>query len=129
MAEMASLPRAGFWVRLAATALDLLVVIMPLAIVDLAEYFLVPWIAYHVVLWAWRGTTVGGVVCRLKVVRSDGQPLNVAVALVRALASVLSALALFLGFFWAGWTRERLAWHDMIAGTAIVKVPQGTPLI
>jgi uncharacterized RDD family membrane protein YckC len=127
--EMSSLPRAGFWIRTAATALDLLVVLMPLAVLDLAEYFLIPWVVYHVVLWAWRGTTVGGVVCRLKIVRSDGQPLNFAVALVRSLASVLSAFALCLGFFWAGWTRERLAWHDMIAGTAIVKVPQGTPLI
>lgn len=127
--EMSSLPRAGFWIRTAATALDLLVVLMPLAVIDLANYFLIPWVVYHVLLWAWRGTTVGGVVCRLKVVRSDGSPLNFAVALVRSLASVLSAFALGLGFFWAGWTKERLAWHDMIAGTAIVKVPQGTPLI
>jgi uncharacterized RDD family membrane protein YckC len=102
---------------------------MPLAILDLPEYFFIPWAVYHIVLWTWRGTTVGGVVCRLKVVRIDGQPLSFVVALVRSLASVLSAVALCLGFFWVGWTRERLAWHDMVAGTTIVKVPQGTPLI
>jgi uncharacterized RDD family membrane protein YckC len=128
-AEMASIPRAGFWVRLAATLLDLLIVGIPLLVLELGDYFLLPWVAYHVVMWTWRGTTIGGIVCRLKVVRSDGQSLNFAVALVRSLASILSALAFGLGFFWAGWTRDRLAWHDMIAGTTIVRVPQGTPLL
>jgi uncharacterized RDD family membrane protein YckC/cytoskeletal protein CcmA (bactofilin family) len=127
--ELTSLPRAGFWIRTGASALDLLVVLMPLAVMDGAKYFLFAWLAYHTAFWAWRGTTVGGVVCRLKIVRTDGKPLNFAVALVRALAGVLSAFALFLGFFWAGWTREKLGWHDMIAGTAVVRVPVGSPLI
>jgi uncharacterized RDD family membrane protein YckC len=36
---------------------------------------------------------------------------------------------LFLGFFWAGWTREKTAWHDLIAGTVIVRMPRGIPLL
>lgn len=127
--ELTSLPRAGFWIRTGAAALDLLIVLMPLAVMDGAKYFLFVWLAYHIAFWAWRGTTVGGVVCRLKIVRTDGKRLNFAVALVRALAGVLSAFALFLGFFWAGWTREKLGWHDMIAGTSIVRVPAGSSLI
>ncbi|MFM1945410.1 MAG: hypothetical protein RI897_4392 [Verrucomicrobiota bacterium] len=127
--ELTTLPRAGFWIRTGATALDLLIVLMPLAVMDGAKYFLFVWLAYHIAFWAWRGTTVGGVVCRLKIVRTDGKRLNFAVALVRALAGVLSAFALFLGFFWAGWTREKLGWHDMIAGTSIVRVPAGSSLI
>jgi uncharacterized RDD family membrane protein YckC len=102
---------------------------VPLALVGLPDYFLAPWIAYHVAFWTWKGTTVGGVVCRLKVVRTDGQPLNFPVALVRSLASFLSAAAVFIGFFWVGWTRERLSWHDRIAGTAIVKAPPGINLL
>ena len=128
-AELATLPRAGFWIRTAATLLDLLVVLVPLALIGLPDYFLIPWIAYHVGFWTWKGTTVGGVVCRLKVVRLDGQTLNFPIALVRSLASLLSAIALFLGFFWVGWTRERLAWHDRIAGTTIVKVPARITLL
>jgi uncharacterized RDD family membrane protein YckC/cytoskeletal protein CcmA (bactofilin family) len=128
-AELASLPRAGFWIRTAATLLDFLVVLLPLALMRIPEYFLIPWIAYHVAFWAYKGTTIGGVVCRLKVVRLDGQPLNFPVALVRSLSSFLSALVLFLGFFWVGWTRQRLAWHDRIAGTTIVRVPVGIALL
>jgi len=128
-AELASLPRSGFWIRTAATFLDLLVVLVPLALIGLPDYFLIPWIAYHVAFWTWKGTTVGGVVCRLKLVRLDGQPLNFSIALVRSLASFLSAIALFLGFFWVGWTRQRLAWHDRIAGTTIVRVPAEITLL
>ena len=68
-------------------------------------------------------------VCNLKVVRLDGRPMDVGVALVRALGSIFSFLALGIGFFWAGWSSERQSWHDKIAGTTIVKVPKGIPLI
>ena len=87
------------------------------------------WIAYHVGMWLWKGTTIGGIVCSLKVVRVDGRPLDFPVALVRGLASVFSFLALCVGFFWAGWTPEKQSWHDKIAGTVIVKVPRGVSLI
>jgi uncharacterized RDD family membrane protein YckC len=59
----------------------------------------------------------------------DGQPVTFWVALVRSLASFFSALALFLGFFWAGWDREKQAWHDKIAGTMVVRLPKGAGLI
>jgi uncharacterized RDD family membrane protein YckC len=65
----------------------------------------------------------------LKVVRTDGTPVTVLVALVRCLFSFLSGLVLFLGFFWIGWDHEKQGWHDKIAGTVVVKVPEGLALI
>lgn len=131
-AELASLPRAGFWIRAAAAALDVLLLawlVAPLPGSVLGPFFVLVLIAYHAAFWAWKGTTLGGLVCGLKVVRTDGRPLDRAVALVRALAAVFSAAPLFLGFFWAGWSAERRSWHDLIAGTLVVKVPRGEPLI
>jgi uncharacterized RDD family membrane protein YckC len=131
-AELASLPRAGFWLRTAAAALDVLLLawlVAPLPGSVPGPFFVLVLIAYHAAFWAWKGTTLGGLVCGLKVVRTDGRPLDRSVALVRALAAVFSALPLFLGFFWAGWSAERRSWHDLIAGTLIVKVPRGEPLI
>lgn len=122
-------PRVGFWMRTGATALDLLLVVALLSVVGAQRHFLIFWICYHAALWAWKGTTIGGVVFGLKIIRRDGRPLDAPVAVVRALSALLSAAALFLGFFWVGWTREKLAWHDLIAGTAIVKMPPGTALI
>lgn len=119
--------RAGFWIRFAAAALDLLLLSWLVPFSD--KWFVLIWIAYHIGLWAWRGTTIGGIVCRLKVVRTSGSPIDFGVALVRSLSSVFSAVPLFLGFFWVGWSSERQSWHDMIAGTVIVRVPKGVSLI
>jgi len=123
------MPRAGFWIRLTATALDFVALCWILMLPHLDSFFLFFWIAYQIGMWSWKGTTIGGIVCNLKVVRLDGKNADVAVCLVRGLASIFSALPLLLGFFWVGWTRERQSWHDKIAGTVIVRVPKGISLI
>lgn len=131
-AQMALLPRAGFWIRAGAAALDVLLLAWltaPLPGPLMGPFFVLVLIAYHAAFWTWKGTTLGGIVCGLKVIRADGRPVDAAVAVVRALAAVFSALPLFLGFFWAGWSAERRSWHDLIAGTLVVKVPKGEPLI
>ena len=33
-------------------------------------------LAYHIGFWTWKGTTVGGIICQLRVVRVDGAPLR-----------------------------------------------------
>lgn len=120
------MPRVGFWLRLLATLIDAALVVFIVArVLHLPKWVPLFWTAYHIAMWAWIGTTVGGLVFRLKIVRTDGQPIDFAVALVRSLSSFLSAAALFLGFFWAGWTQDRQAWHDRIAGTVVVKLPRG----
>jgi len=80
-------------------------------------------------MWTWKGTTIGGIVMGIKVVRTDGRDVDFAVALVRSIASVFSALVFGLGFFWAGWSRDKQSWHDKIAGTIIVRVPREMALI
>jgi uncharacterized RDD family membrane protein YckC len=144
--DFARLPRAGFWLRFAAVLLDLILVTIVTNIIvphlPIFRYLrrdlgvsvdnpagLLIWLAYHVGMWMWRGTTIGGIICSLKVVRVDGRPLDFGVALVRALGSIFSFVALGIGFFWAGWSSERQSWHDKIAGTTIVKVPKGVSLI
>ena len=135
-------PRAGFWVRFLATLLDWIMfsllffgggnLLLPHAILNHLEpgRLVVPvWIAYHVGMWTWKGTTIGGIILGLKVVRVDGQPLEFGVALIRSLAALLSFGAMCLGFFWAGWSREKQSWHDKIAGTIIVKAPKGLSLL
>jgi len=138
--EFAVMPRAGFWLRFAASLVDFLLFVFLFWIVPQSTllswfihattpFFVILWLTYHVAMWTWKGATIGGMVCKLKVVRADGSPVDFGVALVRALAGVISFMAAGLGFFWAGWTREKQSWHDQIAGTIIVKLPQGMPLV
>jgi uncharacterized RDD family membrane protein YckC len=92
-------------------------------------YPLVVALAYFAGMWAWKGTTIGGVVLSLRVVRLDNGPVTFPVALVRGLGAALSAVVLFLGFLWIAWDDEKQGWHDRIAGTVVVRLPRGTPLV
>lgn len=38
----------------------------------------------------------------------------------RAVFSLISGYALFLGYLWALWEPQRRTWHDLIAGTKVV---------
>lgn len=121
------LPRVGFWRRFFATIIDLCVFVIPFAIFHGFGWVL--WFIYHIAMWSYKGATIGDIVLGIKIVREDGRPLTFPVAMVRALGALLSAFVLFIGFFWAGWSREKKAWHDYIAGTIVVKPPHSTPII
>jgi len=120
-------PRAGFWIRMAAGFLDFIL----LVIVGHFHFLLFCFccVAYFTGLIGWKGTTVGGIILRLQVVRADGQPLTFLVAFVRALAGMFAALVGFLGFFWIAWDPEKQGWHDKIAGTVVVRLPHSPALL
>jgi uncharacterized RDD family membrane protein YckC len=129
ISEAITLPRASFWERMGAAFLDFILVCILGVIVGGPPLFFLVALAYFAGMWAWKGTTVGGVVLNLKVVRLDDQPVTFVVALVRGLAAGFSVIVLFLGFFWMIWDREKQTWHDKIAGTVVVRQPRGMPLV
>jgi uncharacterized RDD family membrane protein YckC len=120
-------PRAGFWERMGAGFLDIALISVTTALVGPVSLLVA--IAYFSGMWAWKGTTVGGIVLNLQVVREDGKPLNFLAAFVRSLAATFSILALFLGFFWIGWDPQKQGWHDKIAGTVVVRLPRAISLV
>ena len=124
-----ALPRAGFGERLGAALLDAVVVALLFALVGGPPVGWLLALLYFAGFWTWRGTTVGGVVFKLRVVRLDGRPLRLEVALVRALGAVVSTAALFLGFLWIAWDPDRQSWHDKLVGTVVVRLPQSPPLL
>ncbi len=132
-----TLPRVGFWIRVLASLLDCVMLgIVTAMSSSLFHGWLTPggslpfWFAiYCIVMWATKGTTIGGIICGLKVVRIDDRPLDWSVAIVRALGGFLSLAVAGLGFVWVAFDDEKQSWHDKIAGTTIVKVPKGTALL
>ena len=85
--------------------------------------------AYGAVMWKLRGSTIGGIVFDLQVVRLDGRDIDWATAIVRALACFLSVAAAGLGFIWIAFDHDKQAWHDKIAGTVVVRVAKGMSLV
>jgi uncharacterized RDD family membrane protein YckC len=126
----AAMPRAGFWIRMAALLLDVLLVGIAMSLLHpFGNFHIMVLAIYGAVMWKLRGTTVGGIVCDLHVVRLDGRPLDWETAIVRALGCFLSLFVVFLGFIWIAFDRDNQAWHDKIAGTVVVRAKRGAPLL
>jgi uncharacterized RDD family membrane protein YckC len=123
-------PRAGFWIRMAALLIDLVLVCVIVAMLDTPEEIgLIALAAYGAVMWKLKGTTIGGIVCGLKVVRRDGGEINWDTAIVRALSCFLSLIVAGLGFLWIVFDEEGQAWHDKIAGTLVVRLTKPESLV
>jgi uncharacterized RDD family membrane protein YckC len=126
----AGLPRAGFWIRMAALLLDTLLVGFLMGMLHHGFHLqLLVLATYGAVMWKLRGSTVGGIVFDLHVVRLDDRPVDWETAIVRALGCFLSLAVIGLGFFWIGFDAGKQAWHDKIAGTVVVRVRKGVPLV
>jgi uncharacterized RDD family membrane protein YckC len=123
-AVTADLPRAGFWLRMAALLLDVLLVGVVGSILWVSHVFLVILATYGAAMWKLRGCTVGGIVFDLRVVRVDGRPMDWETSIVRALSCFLSLAVAGLGFLWIAFDGANQAWHDKIAGTVVVRVPK-----
>jgi uncharacterized RDD family membrane protein YckC len=130
--DLALFPRATFLDRVMAFALDcvligIVVLLLDLSRSDSAFPFLL--LVYHVAFWAWKGTTLGGIVVGLRIIRIRGGDFRFADALVRALSSLFSLAALGIGCFWMLQDPEHQMWHDKIAGTVVVKVPRELAIV
>jgi uncharacterized RDD family membrane protein YckC len=120
----ASMPRAGFWIRMAALLIDILLVGFAMSVLHhVVHLHLLVLAAYGAVMWKLRGSTVGGIIFDLRVVRVDGRAVDWETAIVRALGCFLSLAVAGLGFIWIAFDGANQAWHDKIAGTVVVRVP------
>ena len=141
-AELAQFPRAAFLDRAAAFVIDVVLVLFVVNLLDNSFRYreddvMFPFlILYFIAFWAWKGTTIGGIVVNLRVVKTNGGDLSFLESLVRGLTGILSFGALGLGVLWilrsdliaSDGRPARQAWHDLAAGTYVVKVPKGYPL-
>jgi uncharacterized RDD family membrane protein YckC len=125
----ATLPRAGFGIRMGALLLDLILIGIVTHQLHGHDIHLILLAAYGAVMWKLKGSTIGGIICGLHVVRVDGRPIDWPTAIVRALGCFLSLAVVGLGFIWIAIDHDRQGWHDKIAGTAVVRAPKGASLL
>jgi uncharacterized RDD family membrane protein YckC len=81
-------------------------------------------IGYYTFFWTLVGFTPGKAILGLKVVRKNGAKLSFGRSLLRFFSYWISAIPLFLGYFWVLWDPKRQAWHDKIAGTQVLYIPK-----
>lgn len=128
-AAHAGMERATFWQRMGALALDAVLVGVVLHLIGgSGGHLLLALAIYGCVMWVLKGTTIGGSVLGLQVVRLDGKAIDWGTGIVRALGCFLSLVVVFLGFIWIAIDPEKQAWHDRIAGTVVVRKPGGSAL-
>ena len=134
---------AGFWVRVGASLIDsilLMLVTTPLLVaiygwagldygyavrstgfVDILVTWILPVVA---VIWFWvkmQGTP-GKLLLSLRVVDAKtGRNLSVGQSFARYLGYFVSAIPLGLGLLWVGFDSKKQGWHDKIAGTVVVR--------
>lgn len=91
---------------------------LTLVLTAAAELLFIP--LYFVVFWRLTGATPGKMLMGLRVVHSDSAKIAWPRGVLRYVGYFLSALPLFLGFFWVLGDRQRQGWHDKLAGTRVV---------
>ena len=76
---------------------------------------------YATVSWRRGGQTLGMRPWRMKVVAADGAAPGWKALWLRYVTGTLSLAFAGLGFWWAWFDRDRLAWHDRLSGTRMVR--------
>lgn len=95
---------------------------MALPMVVLMLVALVLGFGYYPFFWVRGGQTLGMKIFGLYVVRdSDGGPVGVGQAILRLVGYWIDALVFYLGFIWVLIDQRRRGWHDLIAGTVVIK--------
>lgn len=123
----------GFWYRFGAGFFDLIILTVATSPLFMILVFKespqlintvignVCMMVYLTFFWIRRAATPGNWLFSHRVVDyRTGQNLSIKQSVIRFLASWLSGLALFLGFLWVLWDKEKRSWHDKMAGTVVL---------
>jgi uncharacterized RDD family membrane protein YckC len=77
-------------------------------------------IAYEAYFLSKRGATLGKVALGLKVIRTDGGPISLGLAVGRSFGYMLSGFILYIGFIMAGFDPQKRALHDRLCNTYVI---------
>lgn len=139
---------AGFWIRLGASLIDMviimIVIFVPLSLIYGADYwadeklihgvwdFLLSYIFPLIAtVWFWQKFlgTPGKMAFKQKIVDAKtGGKLTIPQSIGRYFAYVVSTLPLGLGFIWIGIDEKKQGWHDKLAGTVVIRDTTCTPV-
>lgn len=128
---------AGFWIRVVASIIDVVILGMFLWIIGLlfqrspeeagglsaigGILQIVVGFLYMPVLWSSpMQATIGQKICGLRLIRPGGNRISFERGIARTLAMILSGGLLCIGYLMVAFTERKQGLHDMIAGTYVV---------
>lgn len=144
--ESPGLVYAGFWIRVWATIIDsllVMLVVLPLlrmiygpAVLDPAgpvimgpAHVVISYVlpAFAVIaFWVYREATPGKMAIRARIVDAQtGTHPRTRQLVIRYLAYFAASLPLGIGLLWVAFDRRKQGWHDKIASTVVVREDSG----
>ena len=135
---------AGFWLRLFATVIDLIIlfflITLPVSMIYGADqylnntaytymgvwHFIIEFVFPLILtIWLWLrfSATPGKMFLKLKIVdiKTSG-PISLRQAIIRYFGYVPSIYCLLLGILWVAFDKRKQGWHDKLASTAVIRV-------
>ncbi len=121
---------AGFWMRFAAIIIDYIIIVVCLIIFESiipgisdSTLFLIfiQWMYYSLFEISSLQATPGKLAIGLQVTDLYGEKINFGKATGRFFGRLLSGLILGIGYFMAGFTKEKQTLHDILAGCYVIK--------
>lgn len=136
---------AGFWVRVGATLIDTIILMMITVPMLLSIYgsgywenssfiagpadFMISYVLPAVVviiLWVKLSTTPGKMAMGATIVDAQtGEKPTTSQFVIRYLGYYVSMIPFLLGFIWVGIDPRKQGWHDKMAGTVVIKRKAG----
>ncbi|MEZ5534605.1 MAG: RDD family protein [Thiolinea sp.] len=133
---------AGFGRRLVATLIDSVLIVLltlPLSYMaygdalfapdappfmgsaDFLINYLLPFVLV-IGFWTYKAATPGKMAVGIKLIDANtgGSP-SLGQYIGRYFAYILSAIPLFMGYFWVIWDKKKQGWHDKLAKTLVVR--------
>ena len=127
---------AGFWIRGAALAMDLLIVGLLLYVLRFASWGqrgvplgdageawmgVLIWMVYVTLTTTLLSATPGKLVLGLRIITADGRPMTFGLSMARVLSWMLSVMALGFGFLLAVFDIQKRTLHDGMCDTRVVR--------
>ena len=79
-------------------------------------------LGYNWFFWTrWNGQTPGKRLMGIRIIKTDGSEITGVDALIRATGYYVNTMALSIGWLWALFDEQKRGWHDLFAGTIVVK--------
>ncbi len=146
--EADALPKAGFWIRVVASLVDCVILIILQVILSVllgvvttgvslgmneqgltalslvySLFGTVLSMAYYVFFTGYSGQTPGKMAVRVKVIRTDGQHISYGRAFFREiLGKFVSGIILGIGYLMVAFDPQKQGLHDKIANTYVIKL-------